>query len=86
MVPDGKSLLYMVTRNNYSAERRVMIDMAAIRYSYRKKNITRIAQIVGKNNPADEMTKVVQNTKLRDLMVRMKTLRSVQWIARNSGW
>lgn len=65
---DSKGLVDMVTRNPYSAERRLNIDPAAIRESYRNREIDGIAHIMGANNPADSMTKVVISSNLLGLM------------------
>lgn len=53
MMMDSMALFDMVTRNAYSSERRLMIDMAAIRESYRRHEIDGLVHISGSDNPAD---------------------------------
>lgn len=72
----------MVTRNSYSSERRLMIDMAAIRELYRRKEIDGVAHIPGKTNLADVMTKIVQSPELLDLMQGEMTLGATHSVMR----
>nr|AHF58602.1 polyprotein [Chondrus crispus] len=82
MMTDSRALFDMVTRNSYSTERRLMIDMAAIRQSYQRREIDGIAHIPGPTNPADAMTKVGQNGVLANLMQGRLTMEPRQWVTR----
>lgn len=82
MLTDSKGHFDMVTRNSYSTELRLMIDMAAIRESYGRREMEEIAHIGGSNNPADEMTEIVNSESLRDLMRERMTVGATQWILR----
>lgn len=84
MVRDSKALFDMVTRNIYLTERRLIIDMASIREPYRKKEIARIVHVAVTKNPAETIKKVAQSAKDLDLMVGKTTIRSTQWVERNS--
>lgn len=84
MMTDSRGLFDMVTRNSYSAERRLMIDMAAIRQAYQRWDIDGIAHVSGASNPADAMTKIVQSGSLLDLMGGRMTVQATQWVMRGS--
>lgn len=84
MMTDSRGLFGMVTRNSYSAERRLMIDMAAIRQAYQRRDIDGIARVSGASNPADAMTKVVQNGHLLDLIAGRMTVAATHWVMRSS--
>ena len=74
----------MITRNSYSAERRLMIDMAAIRQAYRRRDIDSVAHVAGSDNPADAMTKIRQSKALMDLMDGRMTVHPTQWVVRGT--
>lgn len=84
MITDSRGLFDMITRNSYSAEKRLMIDLAALRESYRRREIDSIAHIQGKSNPADALTKITHNVALNCLMDGIATVRVNQWIVRSS--
>ena len=54
---DSYSLYEGVTKLGTTAEKRLMIDLMALRQSYEAKEITEIRWIHGDDNPADGMTK-----------------------------
>lgn len=84
MMTDSRGLFDMVTRNSYRAERRLMIDMAAIRQAYQCWDIDGIAHVSGASNPADAMTKIVQSGSLLDLMKGVMTVQATQWVMRSN--
>lgn len=59
-----------------------MIDLAAIRQAYQRREIEGIAHVPGAENPADAMTKVVKSGRLMELMEGKSTAQASQWVVR----
>lgn len=54
---DSRTLFNVVTKNSNTAERRLQIDIFALRESYKNGELKRIGWIKGNENPADVLTK-----------------------------
>ena len=80
MLTDSRGLFDMITRNSYSAERRLMIDMAATRQAYRRREIDGVAHVAGADNPADAMAKNRQSKAVIDLMAGRMTVHPTHWV------
>lgn len=61
----------------------LMIDMAAIRQTYTRREIEGIAHIAGPMNPTDAMTKVGPNGVLNFLMKGRLTVEATQLVKRS---
>lgn len=59
MFTDSKQLFDVITKATYPTERRLMIDIAAVRESYNSFDISNIGLVAGKDNPADSFTKKI---------------------------
>jgi hypothetical protein len=55
---DNMSLFYVITRASATLEKRVQLDVEAVRQSYARKELTRIAFLRSAYNCADELTKL----------------------------
>lgn len=83
MLTDSKQLFDAVTCGRRTAERRLGIDVAAARQSYRAYEIGSIGFVRGSVNPADGLTKVDSNGALmRIIETGMDTTPVQQWIHR----
>ena len=65
---DSYSLYECLVKLATTNEKRLMIDIMALRQSYERREITEIRWINGKDNPADAMTKASPNRALQDLI------------------
>jgi hypothetical protein len=61
---DSYSLYECLVKLGTTHEKRLMIDIMAIRQSYEKREIAEVRWINGNDNPADAMTKATLNTAL----------------------
>ena len=59
------SLYECLVKLSTTKEKRLMIDIMALRQSYERREITEIRWIDGKGNPADAMTKSTPNKALK---------------------
>jgi hypothetical protein len=73
---DSFSLYECMVKLGTTKEKRLMIDIMAIRESYERRELSEIRWIVGKGNPADAMTKSTANSALQELVSsnRLKVL------------
>ncbi|KAI0996471.1 hypothetical protein K3495_g11707 [Podosphaera aphanis] len=71
---DSRSLYECLVKLGTTKEKRLMIDVMAIRESYERRELTEIRWINGKNNPADSMTKV-NSTSASKTLVETNELR-----------
>jgi hypothetical protein len=62
------SLYECLVKLGSTQEKRLMIDIIALRQSYERREITEIRWIDGKDNPADIMTKSTPNKALKKLI------------------
>jgi len=65
---DSYSLYECLVKLGTTKEKRLMIDIMALRQSYERREITEIRWIDGKDNPADAMTKSVPNRALEKFL------------------
>jgi len=69
-----------------TTEKRLMIDIMALRESYEGREIDEIRWIAGADNPADAMTKDQPNRALEDLVsTNTTTLRVEGWVKRTQS-
>lgn len=68
MVNDSRQLLESVTRGNWNAERRLLIDITAARESYHNYEMSGIVLIRGEANQVEDHTKDSRNRNLRRMM------------------
>ena len=80
---DSYSLYECLVKLGTTKEKRLMIDIMALRQSYERREITEIRWIDGKNNPADAMTKSAPNGALGSFLTtnRLK-VRVDGWVQR----
>lgn len=65
---DSCSLYECLVKLGTTKEKRLMIDIMALRQSYEKREIAEIRWINGEDNPADAMTKSSPNRALENLV------------------
>jgi len=65
---DSYSLYECLVKLGSTQEKRLIIDIMALRQSYERREITEIRWIDGKDNPADAMTKSTPNKALEKLI------------------
>jgi hypothetical protein len=68
LLTDSYSLYETITKLGTLAEKRLMIDVMALRESYEGKEINEIRWINGEDNPADALTKSTPNRALEKLV------------------
>ena len=68
MLTDSKSLFDTITRRSQTSEKRLLIDLATVRDSYRRKEITDVAWIRSEYNLADSMTKSSRENILTEVL------------------
>ena len=77
---DSYSLYECLVKLGTTKEKRLMIDIMALRQSYERREITEIRWINGHDNPADAMTKSTPNKALE------KFINGNQLTVRVEGW
>ena len=77
---DSYSLYECLVKLGTTKEKRLMIDIIALRQSYERREITEIRWIDGKDNPTDAMTKSTPNKALEEF------IDSNQLNVRVEGW
>ena len=83
MFTDSKSLFDTITKSSTTAEKRLMIDVAALREAYRRKEISDIGFVRTEFNPADAFTKRGKCRALDHLIKKGKCDFPIeQWIIR----
>jgi hypothetical protein len=65
---DSLSLYECMVKLGTTKEKRLMIDIMAIRQSYERRELSEVRWIKGISNPADAMTKAILNKALRALV------------------
>jgi hypothetical protein len=82
---DSKSLYQCMVKLSTTQEKRLMVDVMAMRQSYERRIITKIRLIKGDSNPADAMTKAKANTSLTRLIDTNKIdTEAEQWVERDT--
>jgi hypothetical protein len=71
MLTDAESLFNTLTRERYTVEKRLLVDIAAARQAHRDGDIANIGLIASAHNPADGLTKVGPNMALWKLMTNV---------------
>jgi hypothetical protein len=85
LVIDFKSLYDCLIRLKITVEKRLMIDVMALRQSYERREITEVKWINESNNPADSMIKVESSTALKTVIDTNRVrLSSVKWVERTN--
>ena len=80
---DSFSLYECLVKLGTTKEKRLMIDIMAIRQSYERRELFEIRWINGLNNPADAMTKVTPNKALENFVTTNKIRVRVEgWVKR----
>ena len=80
---DSYSLYECLVKLGTTKEKRLMIDIMALRQSYERREIAEIRWIHGDDNPADAMTKGTPNQALKQLVDRNKlTIRMEGFVER----
>ncbi|KAI0991711.1 hypothetical protein K3495_g16476, partial [Podosphaera aphanis] len=81
---DSFSLYECLVKLGTTKEKRLMIDIMAIRQSYERREISEIRWIEGNSNPADSMTKLNANNSLQSLISTNKLRIKVEgWVQRD---
>ncbi|PVH67319.1 hypothetical protein DL98DRAFT_600668, partial [Cadophora sp. DSE1049] len=83
---DSLSLYECIIKLGTTKEKRLMIDIIAIRQSYERRELTEIRWIGGDHNPADAMTKATPNKALQQLIdTNRLTVKVEGWVQRPTG-
>ncbi|KAI0991590.1 hypothetical protein K3495_g16597 [Podosphaera aphanis] len=81
---DSRSLYECLVKLGTTKEKRLMIDVMAIRESYERRELAEIRWINGKDNPADSMTKANASSALQKLIETNElTVRLKGWVERS---
>src|SRR5436190_21421312 len=80
---DSFSLYECLVKLGTTKEKRLMIDIMAIRQSYERRELQEIRWINGQDNPADAMTKSTPNKALEKFLdTNQLTIRVEGWVKR----
>src|ERR1700712_4902161 len=83
---DSFSLYECLVKLGTTKEKRLMIDIMALRQSYERREIAEVRWINGKDNPADAMTKPTANKALEKFLDNNHLqIRVEGWVQRNGG-
>ena len=83
---DSFSLYECMVKLGTTKEKRLMIDIMAIRQSYERRELSEIRWITGDSNPADSMTKSTSNGALKNLVSTNNIDVKVQgWVQREAS-
>lgn len=83
---DSLSLYECLVKLGTTKEKRLMIDIMALREAYERGELRDIRWIDGRDNPADAMTKAASNTALEELINTNEIELRVQgWVSRNDN-
>ena len=83
---DSYSLYECLVKLGTTKEKRLMIDLMALRQSYERREITEIRWINGEDNPADAFTKTLPNRALERFIDRNELIVRVEgWVQRPTG-
>ena len=83
---DSYSLYECLVKLGTTSEKRLMIDIMAMRQSYERREIEEVRWIHGDDNPADAMTKSTPNKALEALVSKNEaTIRLEGWVQRQAG-
>jgi hypothetical protein len=80
---DSYSLYECLVKLGTTKEKRLMIDVMALRQSYERRELTEVRWINGQDNPADAMTKAAPNKMLETFLdTNEMTIRVEGWVKR----
>ena len=83
---DSYSLYDLLVKLGTTKEKRLMIDVIALRQSYERRELQEVRWINGNDNPADALTKSSPNTALqRFIDTNRLTIRVEGWVKRGPG-
>jgi hypothetical protein len=83
LLTDSYSLYECLVKLGTTKEKRLMIDIMALRQSYERREVHEVRWINGEDNPADAMTKASPNRALRTLIDKNKiAIRVKGWVER----
>ena len=83
---DSYSLYDLLVKLGNTKEKRLMIDVMALRQSYERRELQEVRWINGNDNPADALTKSSPNTALqRFIDTNRLTIRVEGWVKRGPG-
>jgi hypothetical protein len=68
IMTDSRPLFDVIIRARYTTEKRLMVDLAAARQGFRKRDITNVCLIRSEQNVADAMTNFSANSSLLQLI------------------
>jgi len=80
---DSMQLFEVITRGSHPTEKRLIIDIAAAREAYGRRELFNVGLVASANNPADGLTKVNARPALDALLLTGSNHASVeQWVVR----
>ena len=80
---DSYSLYECLVKLGTTKEKRLMIDIMALRQSYERRELTEVRWINGQDNPADAMTKSTPNKALEKFLDLNKIVVRIEgWVRR----
>ena len=83
MYTDSTSLFDVITKCSSTLEKRLMIDISAVRQAYEREEISDVRFVRTKDNPADAFTKVGKCEVLDKIMSSGKYILPIeQWVIR----
>jgi len=83
VLTDSKKLFDVMTRGSHPTEKRPLIDVAAAREAYGRRELSNVGLVASANNPADGLTKVKACPALDALLLTGSNHASVeQWVVR----
>lgn len=83
MFTDSKSLFDIITKCSSTTEKRLLIDVKAVREAYEKFEVSDVGFVRTENNPADSFTKLKPNDALQRILSHNKSDFPIdQWIVR----
>jgi hypothetical protein len=83
LATDSKSLYDCLIRLGITVEKRLMVDVMALRQSYERREITEVIWIHGINNPANSMIKAKPSTALKTMIdTNQINLNTTEWVER----
>ena len=86
MLTDSKTLFDVMVRGILTTERRLVLDLLAMRYSYSNAEVGDIGFIQSQLNLSDELTKRTEPLRLRELMRRNYVCHPVtEWVTNSQA-
>lgn len=85
MFTDSKSLFDVISKNSTTTEKRLMVDVQAMREAYERMELSDVAWVKSEDNPADSLTKVKENAVLNRIVDEGKVDHDIQqWVIRKT--